>query len=286
MAEFIGCQILVTYFLDAFTVIGFLWPNGDRGSGKTQLLIVVTELAYLGETILAGGSYACLRDLADYGATLAFDDAENLSDPKRTDPDKRALLLAGNRKGNTVPVKEAGPSGTWHTRHVNTFCPRLFSAIHLPDSVLASRSIVVPLIRTPDPYRANADPLDYTIWPHDRGKLKDDLWAMALANLPEMPAYVAQINRVAQLSGRNLEPWRPILAVARWLEDTGVDGIFARMEALSHAYQTERPDLESADLQVLVIKALCHYATKSTSATNAEGGQSGFAKLQIFKRLS
>jgi hypothetical protein len=214
MAEFVACYVLSTYFLDAFTVIGFLWPNGDRGSGKTQLLIVVTELAYLGETILAGGSYACLRDLADYGATLAFDDAEVLSDPKRTDPDKRALLLAGNRKGNTVPVKEPGPHGTWHTRHVNTFCPRLFSAIRLPDSVLSSRSIVVPLIRTPDAYRANADPSDYAVWPHDRNKLKDELWTLALANLPEMPQYVAQVNNVVQLSGRSLEPWRPILALA------------------------------------------------------------------------
>jgi hypothetical protein len=273
MAEFIACYILSTYFLDAFTVIGFLWPNGDRGSGKTQLLNVVTELAYLGETILAGGSYACLRDLADYGATLAFDDAEQLSDPKRTDPDKRALLLAGNRKGNSVPVKEPGPSGTWHTRYVNTFCPRLFSAIRLPDNVLASRSIVVPLIRTPDPYRANADPLDSAAWPHDRGKLKDDLWAIALANLPEMPSYVAHVNKVAQLTGRTLEPWRPILAVAQWLEDTGVDGLWVRMEALSSAYQEERPDLESADLQVFVIKALCHYTTSAARATNMEGGQ-------------
>jgi Domain of unknown function (DUF3854) len=273
MAEFVACYVLSTYFLDAFTVIGFLWPNGDRGSGKTQLLLVVTELAYLGETILAGGSYACLRDLADYGATLAFDDAEGLSDPKRTDPDKRALLLAGNRKGNTVPVKEPGPNGTWHTRYVNTFCPRLFSAIRLPDNVLASRSIVVPLIRTPDPHRANADPLDNAVWPHDRDTLKDDLWALALENLPKMPRYVAQVNRVAQLSGRTLEPWRPILAVARWLEDTGVQGIWDRMQDLSQAYQEERPDLESADLQALVIKALCHYAMNSMRAINEEGGQ-------------
>lgn len=158
VCEMVACYILATYFLDAFTVIGFLWPNGDRGSGKTQLLLVVTELAYLGQTILAGGSYASLRDLADYGATLAFDDAENLSDPRRSDPDKRTLLLAGNRRGNTVPVKEPGPDRTWKTRHVGTFCPRLFSAIRLPDEVLAGRSTIIPLIRTPDRYRANADP--------------------------------------------------------------------------------------------------------------------------------
>jgi len=47
----------------------------------------------------AGGSFASLRDLADYGATLAFDDAELLAESGKGDPDKRALLLAGNRRG-------------------------------------------------------------------------------------------------------------------------------------------------------------------------------------------
>ena len=77
MAELIACYIFTTWLLEAFNVIGFLWPNGDRGSGKTQLLIIVAELAYLGQVILAGGSFASLRDMADYGACLAFDDAEN-----------------------------------------------------------------------------------------------------------------------------------------------------------------------------------------------------------------
>ena len=56
--------------------------------------------------VLSGGSFAALRDLADYGACIAFDDAEGLSDPKKSDPDKRALLLAGNRRGAVVPLKD------------------------------------------------------------------------------------------------------------------------------------------------------------------------------------
>jgi hypothetical protein len=135
MADMIACYVLAGWFLDAFNVIGNLWPNGDRGCGKTQLLNVVAELAYLGIVLLAGGSYASLRDLADYGATLAFDDAENLSDPARTDPDKRALLLAGNRRGACVGVKELGGDRVWRTRYVNTFTPRLFSATRLPDPI-------------------------------------------------------------------------------------------------------------------------------------------------------
>ncbi len=135
MSELVTCYVLATYLLDAFHVIGYLWPNGDRGTGKTQLLYTVTELAYLGQVILAGSGYATLRDLADYGAALAFDDAEAIMDAKRSDLDKRALLLAGNRQGATVALKEPTSNGAWRTRYVNSFCPRLFSAIHLPDTV-------------------------------------------------------------------------------------------------------------------------------------------------------
>src|SRR2546423_9369013 len=82
-----------------------------------------------------GGTFAELRDLADCGATIGFDDAENLNDPKRTDPDKRALLLAGNRTGVRIPFKELA-GDRWVIRWINAFGPRGFTAIDLPDHVL------------------------------------------------------------------------------------------------------------------------------------------------------
>ena len=305
MAEMVACYVLATWFLPAFNVIGYLWPSGERGSGKTVLLHTVAEMAYLGQVILAGGSYASLRDLAEYGATLAFDDAENLSNLRKTDPDKRALLLAGNRRGSTVTMKEQSTDKGWRTRHVNAFCPRLFSAIHLPDNILATRSIVIPLIRTSDRYRANADPLDHEAWPHDRRRLIDDLWGLALAHLPELREYEHAVNDRARLTGRTLEPWRAILAVALWVDDqdaqgvlrrrmkpgrdpgwekweemqmleteeTNEMGLWERIETLSVRYQRERPDLESDDLTVLVIRALCYCAVGAIRAISANMGE-------------
>ena len=52
MSELVACCILSTWFLDAFKVIGFLWPNGEPGSGKTQLLTLIAELGYLCQLIL------------------------------------------------------------------------------------------------------------------------------------------------------------------------------------------------------------------------------------------
>jgi hypothetical protein len=260
MCELIACYILATWCSDAFNVAGNIWPNGERGSGKTQLITVVADLSYLGQVILAGGSYASLRDLADYGAFLAFDDAENLSNPKTSDPDKRALLLAGNRRGNTVPVKEPDGVRGWRTRYVNTYCFRGFTAIRLPDPVLASRTIVVPLIRTNDRGKANADPLDYKLWPCDRRQLLDDLWALSLTHLHELPDYDDFVSRHARLSGRNLEPWRALLSVAAWLNEKGVKGLWSRMEDLSVKYQDERPNVETGDVTTLLVRALAQVA--------------------------
>jgi hypothetical protein len=257
MCEFVACYILGTYFLDAFNVVGYVWPNGERGAGKTSFLQVVVELAYLGQLILAGSSYACLRDMADYGATLAFDDAEAVMDTKRTDPDKRTLLLAGNRRGATVAVKE--PDGDrWVTRHVNTYCARLFSAIRLPDEVLGSRSIIVPLVRSSDPRRAKANCLDAADWPCDRQGLVDDCWALGLAHLPELPAHDRQAADLAELAGRDLDPWRSILAIAHWLQERhGVEGLFDRMHWLAVKYhRTERSEYEDADRTRVLFRVL------------------------------
>ncbi len=257
MSKMVACYVIGTYMLDAFNVIGYLWPNGDKGSGKTHLLATTSELAYLGEMILSGGSFAALRDMADHGATLAFDDVEHIMDAKRGDPDKQALLLAGNRKGVTVPLKEPDGKRGWVTRHVNAYCPRLFSAIRLPNDTLGSRTIILPLIRSDDDRKASSDPLDHDSWPHDRGRLIDDLWATALAHLPEVRRYYKEAAKCAPVTGRSLDPWRGIFAVALWLEtEHGPGGLFQQMLDLFHAYQTERSDLEATDPMRIAIKAL------------------------------
>ncbi|MCC7360536.1 MAG: DUF3854 domain-containing protein [Anaerolineales bacterium] len=266
LAEMIACYILATWFLDAFTVIGYLWPNGDKGTGKTKLLALIAQLGHLGLHVLGGGSYASLRDLADMGATLCFDDCEDFADPKKTDPDKRTLLLAGNRRGTYVPFKEPSPDKTWRTRYVHTFCPRVFSATQIPDPILESRTIVIPLVKSPDSSKANADVLDLELWPHPRQPLIDDLWALALANLPAVERHARTTGTRAILVGRDLEPWRAILAVASWLDECGVSGVLARMEHLALNYQTERPEMARADLLVLTLKALRKLTATATAA--------------------
>jgi hypothetical protein len=186
--------------------------------------------------------------MADYEATLAFEDAENIMDIRQTDPDKRTLLLAGNRRGSTVTVKV--PVGdAWVTRHVNTFSPRLFSAIRLADAVLGSRSIIIPLVKSGDPTRSKANCLDPDDCPSDRRRLADDLWSLGLTYLPQLTAHDKEAAAKATLAGRNLDPWRSILAVAHWLQKRhGCTRLFHRLEELSRHYQVdEKEEYEDGD---------------------------------------
>lgn len=86
-----------------------------------------------------------------------------------------------------------------------------------------------------------------------------------------MPAYERRVNADAGLTGRNLEPWRALLAIALWLDEKGVAGLWQRMEQLSRDYQTERTELEFGNFTVLVINALCHLAISAISAISREG---------------
>ncbi|HEY3110475.1 MAG TPA: hypothetical protein VGL23_17070 [Chloroflexota bacterium] len=254
MCELCACCSLATWLADAFPVFPYLWISGERGSGKSQLGTIWARTSYLGQIVLAGGSYPALRDLAQHGAALYFDDAEAFGG-QRGQRAKRELLLAGNRRGATVPLKTL-VDGRWQTRWVPSFTPRAFSAIALPDPTLASRAIVIPLARTLDRSRGSRDPADPAAWPCDAGQLQDDLWAFGLASLPAAAARWRSVDADPLLVGREFEKWRPILVVADLLADHGRPDLPPRLRAALVAYQQERPLLIDDDETIDVIRGL------------------------------
>jgi hypothetical protein len=284
MSEMLACFAISSWFLDAFSVAPYIWANGERGSGKTSLLLILVRLSYLGESLSPSGSSAAIRDLADYGATLGLDDAEDLTDPKKSDPDKRTILLSGNRKGVTVPLKQEKPGGGWMLRQVNCYCSRIFSTIKKPDPTLSSRALIIPVVRTAQRSKGNADPLDDAQWPCNRQKLIDDLWAMSLFYLPDMPAFDKLIGEKSKLIGRDLQPWRAILSVAAWLDSMGVSNLWKKIEALAAGtYQDERVDLEMVDINRIAMRALGEYVAQTPSKT--EWSFSTQTIMEIMHRL-
>jgi hypothetical protein len=257
MCRLSACLSLMTWFADAFTVLPYPWPNSPApGSGKTKWGHAWTSTSYLGYLTSAAGSFAALRDLADMGATILLDDAEVLADPQKADPDKQMLILAGNRKGVSIPVKEQGPDRRWHTRWLNAYCPRGFTSLRLPFRALQSRSIVIPLVASPDHSRANRDPQNEKDWPVDQQQLLADLWALGLSLQREAADMWNNMSAETSVVGRDWERWRAIMTVARLFERYGVENLTSDMLHIMSAYQEQKDDLEGTSRISLVIRAL------------------------------
>jgi hypothetical protein len=256
MCELAAGWIMSTYCLDAFHVVGYLWPIGEKGSGKTQFLNTVSTLAYLGRTITSGSSFASIRDEAHYGATIAFDDCE---DVRRLDTEKRELLLAGNTRGTTISLKEL-VGEIWKTRYVNNFAPRLFSSIGLPDDVLSSRTISVPLVASVDKSKTRRSPARNSDWPHSISELIDDLWLLGITSTHRIHECDAEASTHSNLEARNHDIWRPILAIAFWLQnDHGVAGLFDRLTVIAESYHDQSLDYRGFDNVTLLLQAAYRY---------------------------
>jgi hypothetical protein len=261
MCRLMALESLATWFCNEFDNASYFQSTGDWGSGKTKLLEVWTWTSYLGELVTSGSSFATLRDIADMGGALGVDDAEFLSDLKKVDPHVRELVLSGHKRNRSVIlVKDQQADGRWVTRRCRTFSPRAFSAIRLPDPVLGSRTIVIPLIKSDDPRKADLGVDPATNWPCDRDQLLGDLWAIGL--MLQTHARAAW-DKVAQedlgVHGRDAEPWRPLLAVAQLLEDHGVTGVIADLKAVLTTYMGERGQLvHGDDLSRLIVQVLSH----------------------------
>lgn len=252
-----ACTSLMTWFSEAFDVLPYPWPNGEFGCGKTKWGNVWVATSYLGQMLTLGGSFAALRDLADYGAAMLFDDAENVED-KNTDPDKKALLLSGNRRGMEVPLKEQNANRKWEIRWVNAYTPRAFTSKKKPFGALETRSLLIPLARTADSQKGNRDPIRLEGWPTPHQALQDDLWATALRLLSEAKACWAELDAETSLVGRQFEVWRAPLAVARLFEKYGVEGLEGTIRTILSASMEEKQE-ELSDHTTLVVRAIAAF---------------------------
>jgi hypothetical protein len=270
MCELSAVLSLMTWLQGAFDVLPYPWATGDKGSGKTKWGNLWSLTSYLGDVIGVGSSFAALRDHAALGGTLMVDDAEALVDPKDGDPIVRSLLLSGNRRGTYVTLKESDGK-LWRTRRVHAFAPRGFTAIRLPDEVLGSRSITLPLVRSVDHVRQRREPTRTESWPTDRASLLDDLWALGLSLLVEAQGVWKELDDDGTTTdGRMYDCWRAPLAVARLMGRHGVKDLEERIRAVLKRYLEEREDAYENDRMLILVSALLDLVPKHDAMTGGD----------------
>lgn len=255
MAEFLGCWVVSTYATDVFDTVGYIWPNGEKASGKTQCLKTLMRLAFMGRTVSSSSTFATIRDEASLGATIGFDDCENV---KTMDNNKRELLLLGNTKGSQLMFKEPGNrEGQWETTYVDPFAPKAFTSISIPDDTLASRTIMIPLVRSDDHEKTRRKPTSDKHWVHQPDEIRDAFWLNVAKALPCLAAIKEEVDESTDLAGRDFDIFQAPLTIALWLQrHHGVDGIFDRMLKVMEAYHASKHETLLPPVEHVVLQAM------------------------------
>lgn len=255
MCEFLACWAISTYASEAFGTVGYLWPVGEKGSGKTQCLNTVIRLSYLGLVTTSSSSFPAIRNNAILGGTIGFDDCENL---KGMDQNKRELLLAGNTKGAIVMLMEPGSKeGQWQEKYIDAFAPRAFTSIAIPDPVLASRTFTPQLIKSADKERTRRNPSDANDWAVDPSTIVDNVWLHVAQGFPAILAKKTDVSEAVDAHGREFDIFQPSLTIAKWIEDEGgVEGLFDRMNRLMERYLEQKTEIQLPSPADVLIPAL------------------------------
>lgn len=245
---------MLTYCASAFSAVPYLFFWGTAGSGKSRAMEVLQELVFRPYYSADTSPALVYRTLHGVGGTLLLDEAERLKNAGR-DPcvqELLSLLQAGYRRGGSASRLE--PVGDrFQPVSFQVFGPKALASISGPPPTLASRCILIPMIR------ASADS------PKPKRRLnrksvqlvRDMLHAWALEYGETFLELPSRDVCPPEIFGRNWELWQPILALADLTQEAGAEGLLNLLQehALRSVEASQEETIPAHDevlLQILV----------------------------------
>jgi hypothetical protein len=248
--ELLSLWILGTYCFRLFPSFPYLHLNGDAGCGKTKTLTLLSLLTFNGKLMSSASTSASLLRMIDNNcSTCCLDEVESLSRSK--DDDSRtvlALLNTGYKRGGGSEKCEPDPQqkGSWRNVFFDGYSPKALAGIRALDPALASRCLQILMLRSRNAEMKNRDPDDRD---SDWADIRSMIYPAMLESFEKIETKMKELSH-AQLTGRDWELWRPILAVAAVVDKTGELG--RRMEDLALSIQRSRREVNQTVTPVLL----------------------------------
>jgi len=244
-----------TYFYPLFEAFPYIGLMGPKGSGKTKTLGINARLAFNARVSSNMSAASLFRVIQATRGMLGIDEAERLSNPK--DPvaaDLRLLLNAGYKQGSPAIRCEGDDH---RVVEFEVYGPKIIASIRGLEDVLEARCILVNMLRTAGP-KGN---LVVSECGEDWGGVRHGLYCFALQHFAGVRDRYLDGAGADDLSNRQAELWRPLLAIAAYLDDCGADGLLALVQeyARCKAAQAEISNLD--DWRTAVVLALYKLAT-------------------------
>lgn len=226
--------IIGTYFMPAFNTYPFLYLGGVMQSGKTKNLKIISIFAFNPLASISISASALFRTCQGTRGTLLIDETGYLRNQQRAE-ELRTLLYGRYKQGQSVQrVEKIGDA--FVSRNYDVFGATALANIDGLEAVLEQRCITILMQRTLKTDIANAEPDERDPLIQD---LKNKLYRLYLQDFKKVIDILKDVDKTAlNLSGRSLELWRPILSLARYVDDSGT--LFNSLLSLAEDLEKER----------------------------------------------
>jgi hypothetical protein len=244
---------MLTYAYLVWPAVPYLSVGGPLGSGKSRLFEVLGLLVHNPIHSSNITAPSLFRTLHTQGGTVLLDEAERLNDRTPDAGEIRSILLSGYRRGGQATRLER-VGDDFKPVSFDVYGPKAVAAISSMPAALVSRCIRIMMFRagrtSPVP-RRRIDPTA-AVW----ADLRDDLHCVALTHGVHLIEMADWQPDCADLNGRSLELWLPILAMAKLVEDAGMDGLVEAVEryalrSLACAQEDSVPEIDEILLRLL-----------------------------------
>ena len=229
--DLLAIWIIGTYFHHLFNSYPYLYVGGVKASGKTKVLTLTYCLAF--NSIFSNNMTTSViyRLIQNARSTLLIDETEKLSDPDRAH-EFRSILLSGYKPGPLVYRTERSTKDKLVPQGFEVYAPKMLANIRGLEDVLEDRCITITMKRAKNKEIKNREiSLNDPVWQ----KLRDDLYLIYLVYWREVKEIYEHLNSLEEfselgelveilkenfdkLSGRDLELWKPLFAIAIFLK--------------------------------------------------------------------
>jgi hypothetical protein len=231
-----------TYFHHLFNSYPYDYKGGIKRSGKTKALTISSCIAFNAVLSSDVTVSAMFRLTHQTKATLLMDETERLANPHESE-EYRNIILAGYKHGGVV-FRSEKVEDNWVPTAFDVYSPKRLANISGLDSVLEDRVIQTYMMRPTDRKIANREvnPND-TRW----ADLRCELYRLYLTYWKEVKGCYEKLNELSRedhlidllknqtagaveeadlrfLTARQLELWKPILALALFFDSSNPGG--------------------------------------------------------------
>jgi DNA primase len=228
-----------TYFHQLFDAYPYLNIHGQKGSGKTTVLVLLGHLAFNAYHVTNVSEASLFRWIEAAAPTMLIDEQEGLTSRqagREQKADLMGILKSGYQKGPVVTRQDTDNPSIMRQYHI--YCPKVIVSVELLEDILGDRSLLTYMHRPPDDMFTSGQLIPRNRMRHeDFAPVRDQLYLLLMQHAAAVAAIAPQVRMT--YAGRFGELALPLFTLAALVDHSRGQGPQV-VTQLAHALATQQ----------------------------------------------